>query len=380
MLKNLSYLFCFILDKWYICIILYNFRFNLLRIKILKSEEKEMNDFNVTIDAVEKQIASTKNDVVVKNNNSNFDEKNYLNTRLQKGIDNKKVKIRILPVSETEHGLFVEIKTHSLKVDSKISESGFKNFVCINNTSLPTYDKSKPCPLCSKMFELFKTAKALKNEGKIAEAQTLYDRAKMLQTKTTYIIRVIDRNNEADGPKFWKFNKNYKGDGILDKLMTLFENRRAEHLENEGKDDYNIFDLNNGLDIVLTIKRQYDKEGNELPPSINVDAETKEKPLSNDPEQVRKWVTDSKKWYDVYAVKSPEYLSIIADDKIPSKDESGNWVGQEKGKKENSLDTIKQESQNILEQQVVTTTTPNEVVTVVNTAVNSSDEEDELPF
>lgn len=338
-----------------------------------------MNEFNVTIDAVEKQIANTKNDVIVKNNNSSFNEKNYLDTRLQKGIDNKKVKIRILPVSETDHGLFVEIKTHSLKVDSKISESGFKNFVCLNNPSLPDYDNSKKCPLCTKMFELFKSAKVLKNEGKIAEAQTLYDRAKMLQTKTTYIIRVIDRNHEDDGPKFWKFNKNYKGNGILDRLMTLFENRRAEHLENEGKDDYNIFDLNNGLDIVLTIKRQYDKEGNELPPSINVDAETKEKPLSNDPEQVKKWVTDSKKWYDVYSVKTPDYLSIIADDKIPFKDENGNWIGQDKTKRENTIDVVKKESQGLLEQYVVTKPIQTEVVTVTNNTV-TSDEDDDLPF
>ena len=48
-----------------------------------------MNDFNVTIDAVEKQIASTKNDVVVKNNNSNFDEKNYLNTSESTSIINQ---------------------------------------------------------------------------------------------------------------------------------------------------------------------------------------------------------------------------------------------------------------------------------------------------
>ena len=145
--------------------------------------------------------------------------------------------------------------------------------------------------------------------------------------KSTYIVRVIDRNKEEQGVKFWRFNKNSKGDGIFDKLVTLFQNRRDSYREN-GKGDYNIFDLYNGRDIILTVTRQFDKSGKEIAPSYQIDAEDFEKPLSQNAEQIEKWVNDPKQWYDAYTARTDDYLSIIAEDKVPIRNSEGQWIAK----------------------------------------------------
>ena len=199
-------------------------------------------------------------------------------------------------------------------------------------------------------------------------------------------MRVIDRDNEKDGVKFWKFNKSYRGTGILDQLLALYNNRREE-LRLEGEENFNLFDLNNGCDIILTISRQFDKEGKELPyNSIKVDAATKQKPLSQDVDQMNAWISDSKKWYDIYSVKPADYISIILDGKIPRRDDNGNLVGVEIGSaitKEEEAAEIAEKGEEILEQdnsETVAQTDPTEVKKAVDvTSVNDSDD-DELPF
>ena len=199
-------------------------------------------------------------------------------------------------------------------------------------------------------------------------------------------MRVIDRDNEKDGVKFWKFNKSYRGTGILDQLLALYNNRREE-LRLEGEENFNLFDLNNGCDIILTISRQFDKEGKELPyNSIKVDAATKQKPLSQDVDQMNAWISDPKKWYDIYSVKPADYISIILDGKIPHRDDNGNLVGVEISsaitKKEEAAE-IAEKGEEILEQDnsaTVAQTDTTEVKKAVDvTSVNDSDD-DELPF
>ena len=199
-------------------------------------------------------------------------------------------------------------------------------------------------------------------------------------------MRVIDRDNEKDGVKFWKFNKSYRGTGILDQLLALYNNRREE-LRLEGEENFNLFDLNNGCDIILTISRQFDKEGKELPyNSIKVDAATKQKPLSQDVDHMNAWISDPKKWYDIYSVKPADYISIILDGKIPRRDDNGNLVGVEIGSaitKEEEAAEIAEKGEEILEQdnyETVAQTDPTEVKKAVDvTSVNDSDD-DELPF
>lgn len=305
---------------------------------------------NVTIEAIEQQIEEAKragNSVGGKK----FDARNYLDTRLKNGENSKKIRIRILPVSAENHSFCLEFKTHSLKVPKEVSKSGYKLFFCLNDEQIPNRDKSVKCPICEKARELFKAAKDLKAKGEAQQSETLYKKACSLMGKSTYVVRVIDRDHENEGVKFWRFNKNSKGEGIFDKLITLYRNRRDSYREN-GRGDYNIFDLSNGRDIILTVTRQFDKKGGELPPSYQLDAEDFEKPLSKDVEQMNAWINDTKKWSDVYGTRPAEYLRIIAEDGIPVKDANGKWIAkaaavQEKAERDEAV----MQAQSILEEQ-----------------------------
>ena len=144
--------------------------------------------------------------------------------------------------------------------------------------------------------------------------------------------------------------------------------------------------MNNGCDIILTISRQFDKEGKELPyNSIKVDAATKQKPLSQDVDQMNAWISDSKKWYDIYSVKPADYIKIVLDGKMPRRDDNGNLVAAEinsgNTKKEDAAE-IAEKGEEILEQDNFATevqTIADKVKSVADvTSVNDSD--DELPF
>lgn len=342
--------------------------------------EKSMNA-NITIDAVEEQIANSKSNNKSNANKKMFNPKDYLDTKLKSGETSRKIKVRILPIAPDDGNFCVEVQTHNLKVDKQIAESGFKSFICLNNAQLPTYNKSVKCPLCNKAFELFKRCKEMRAEGKDEKLiKPLYERACNLANKSTYFVRVIQRGKEEEGVKFWRFNKNSKGEGIFDKLIALYQNKKEAYKE-AGKGDYNIFDLNNGRDIIITINRCFDKNGEELQQSCLIDANDFESPLTTDPELSEKWINDEKRWYNAYTARTPDYLEVIAEGEIPYKNEDGKWVAKstiEKYKQEekNNKEAVQQEANKVLEETMSknepTTKTPN--VNVVEEV------EDELPF
>lgn len=337
---------------------------------------------NVSSAVVAQQFAKMDGNNTDANAKNKFNVKDYLDTRLKAGETVRKVKIRVLPVSATSENFLVELKTHSLKVDKKIAESGFKSFICLNDEKVPNYDKNTKCPLCSKAYELFKKAKELKQEGKTKEAEPIYNRAKQLMNKTTYILRVIDRAKEEEGVKFWRFNMNLRGDGILDKLRNIYYNKKDDYRDSGRGDDYNIFDLQNGRDIILTISRQLDGFGNELPaPAINVDVSDFESPLTKDEEQFERWVNDPKKWHDAYATRTSDYLSIIADGEVPVRNSDGVWVAETIRDEENNArkaeqQEVEKEAEKILENTAENIKTePKATVEVV-----MDDDDDDLPF
>lgn len=340
-----------------------------------------MSNANVTVEAVENMIARTRNGSNDNTKGNTFDAKNYLDTRLKPGETSRKVKVRILPVSADDNNFALEVKTHSLKLDKKIAESGFKSFICLDDTKIPNYDTKNKCPLCSKAYELFKQAKALKNDGKENMAQPLYDRAKQLMNKSTYFVRVIDRSLENEGVKFWRFNKSFKGEGIMDKLIDLYDNKKDAYKEKDPNSNYNIFDLNNGRDIILTIKRAYDKQGKELPNAISIDASDSESPLTTDMELFDKWINDPKKWYNAYTIRTNDYLSIIADGEIPVKNSEGKWVSEslrneEMSAKEQEAKEIAEESEKILAQENIKPTSTMKATVEYDV----EDDDDDLPF
>ena len=147
------------------------------------------------------------------------------------------------------------------------------------------------------------------------KSKKLFKKACSLKNKITYIVRVIERGKENEGVKFWRFNENTQGKGIYDSLIALYKQRKADMAE-AGVENYNIFDLDEGRDIVLSLKRTVRTDGQEGV-AIQINDKSINKPLTQDVELGNSWINDVKKWYNAYTVKSPEYLSIIADDKIP---------------------------------------------------------------
>lgn len=285
-----------------------------------------MSSFNVNVSSsvIEESIAAK--DVSNFKQKAEFDVKNYLNTKLEPHENNRKVVIRILPVSTEDGNFRIAIKTHNLKVSKKIANSGFKSFLCLNDPQVPNYDTNKSCPICSKAEEYFSNAKACMAEDK-DKSKKLFVKGCSLKCKTTYIVRVIERGKEHEGVKFWRFNENTQGKGIYDSLIALYKQRKDD-MEEAGVENYNIFDLNNGRDIVIDLTRTKRSDGQEGIATIITDKSINT-PLTKDLELGNSWINDTKKWYDAYASKPHEYLEIIAEDKIPFFDKSlGTFVGK----------------------------------------------------
>lgn len=260
--------------------------------------------------------------------NSTFDPTIYLNTKLEDGVNEKIVRIRILPVSSTDSNIFLRLKTHSLKVDHEIAKNGFKSFICLNDEHIANGGNRHNCPLCNKAQELFDEAKKQREKGDTNLSLTLFKQACSFKYKYTYIVRVIDRDHEDEGVKFWRFNENSKGEGCYDKLMAIYNTRREQKPDGTY---YNIFDLMEGRDIVLTIKRVFDTKGNDTgKSSINITDGNFSKPLSQNIEQANAWINDEKKWSDAYRIKDSDYMAIVADGRIPVKDrETGKYEAKD---------------------------------------------------
>lgn len=266
---------------------------------------------NVSGSAVEESMDKPQKTAQKKND---FDAKNYLDTKLADGQNERTITVRILPVSNEDGNFRIAVKTHNLKVNRRIAQSGFKSFLCLDDPQVPNYNPSIRCPICEKSQYYFEEAKKCRETDK-EKSKKLFMKACSLKNKVTYIVRVIERGKESEGVKFWRFNENTQGKGIYDSLIALYKQRKNDMAE-EGIENYNIFDLDNGRDIVLNLTRTERSDGQEGI-AIQITDKSINKPLTNDIELGNAWINDVKKWYNAYTVKSPEYLSIIADDMIP---------------------------------------------------------------
>ena len=245
-----------------------------------------------------------------------FDPKNYLDLELKDHEATKTVKVRFLPISASDSTVFFDITTHALKVDRKIAKSGFKSYVCLNDEKVGSKEE---CPICKKSKELFDKSAKARQEGNEALSKSLFKEACSLKKKRTFITRVIDRDHEEEGVKFWRFNENSKGEGIYDKLMSLYNTRKQESLD-EGKGEYNIFDLYEGKDIIINANKSQIPDGfggmkNTI--AYNITDSGNSKPLSKDIEKANCWLNDEKTWKDVYSNKTAGYLELVVNGKIP---------------------------------------------------------------
>jgi hypothetical protein len=295
---------------------------------------------------------------------STFDAKNYLDTRLKKGEKKKELKIRLLPnPSEQGFSPFIKVHTHNLsKLPKEISESGFKNYICLEKSNIDHEKYGKKCPFCELQREAYNEStkvmteaenkakevekeytqflitgnktEATKREVKMREIRVAAEaKKKSLQelslsniARESVIMRVIERGKEDEGVKFWKVNVSRRGDDAYSLIKNL-----AERLYKEGQEngvEENIYDSFKGRDITVTISGSDNEKDNKT--SISVTPALAQSPISRDEETMRAWIYDEKKWNDVFAVKPYEYLSIVSKGEIPWFDrESGKWVSKE---------------------------------------------------
>jgi len=138
--------------------------------------------------------------------------------------------------------------------------------------------------------------------------------AKQYKSRKFYIVKVIDRDREEDGPKFWRFKHNYKNDGILDKIIPIWKNKG------------DVTDAEKGRDLIIELTKSKTGKGKEYT-SVSTIMYDDVQPLSEDKDQMKEWINDELTWRDVYSKKPVEYLEAIAQGKTPKWDsEKGGYV------------------------------------------------------
>lgn len=200
-----------------------------------------------------------------------YDLKNYFNTMLKDGIKTGSKKVRILP--NAGKSPFVEMMAHKIKVGSD-----WKTFACLQ------HEKQTDCPFCEAREALLAT-------GKDSDKEL----AKKYGARKMYIIKVIDRNVEEEGVKFWRISHDYRKQGTFDKIAGI--------IQAVGQD---ISLADTGRDLIINIAR----DQNNIPTITGI-VQCDPSPLSSDTEKAKLWIADTRTWEDVYSLKNYDYLEII---------------------------------------------------------------------
>jgi hypothetical protein len=234
--------------------------------------------------------------------------KKYFTTYLPKGSKSGQARIRILPTSDGSSP-FKEVWFHEVQVDGK--------WVKLYD---PGKNDGERSPLTEVYEELMSTGK--ESDKKLAA---------QYRPRKFYIVKVVDRDNEEDGVKFWRFKDNYKQEGILDKIIPIWR----------AKGD--ITDSKEGRDLIVELAKSKSNSGVEytIVQTIMFDDPS---PLSTDKSQMKEWLEDELTWADVYAKRDVEYLEAIARGETPVwdselkkfvyGDESTETIGGSKKEKE----------------------------------------------
>lgn len=329
------------------------------------------NTSNITIEAMEAETSS-KSSSAKNFKETVFDAKNYLNVRLGNNETSKDLKIRLLPIDGNSQTPFKRIHVHNVKVPTEISASGYKTYVCIEKTEDIDHERyGTKCPFCEMNRAYYKkyaeeTDPKLKEEWKRKSLSFLSNEA--------CVVRCIERGAEEDGPKFWKFNIRTDKQDPKGQILSLYNTRRQESLE-DGEQEENILDIRSGKDLKVTISYAADNGQGAKRTAVKIVDCGKSKPLSTDEAQIDAWVNDSKKWSDVFSIKPYEYLKIVIDGQVPFFDKAQNkWVTREE--KQESIAAENDE----LDEQIKTISSEFSTVTGETTEVSATETTEELPF
>ena len=200
-------------------------------------------------------------------------------------------RIRILPTPDGSSP-FKEVWFHEILVDGK-----WQKFYD------PGKNDNERSPLSEVYDELMST-------GRDSDKEL----AKQYKPRKFYIVKVIDRDNEQDGPKFWRFKHNYKQEGIFDKIIPIYK----------AKGD--VADPDKGRDLILELTKAKTPTGAfyTVIQTVMYDDPT---PVHEDEDVMADWVGNELTWEDVYSKKATEYLEAIARGEVPKWDsDAGKYV------------------------------------------------------
>ena len=293
-----------------------------------------------------KQYESSHNGKRDSGSQKTYDLKNYFNTVLPKGVDSQTKRIRILPPSGESKTPFDTMWGHVKKVNGE-----WKTFPCLK------HEMDEDCPFCQAREALLATGK---EEDK--------ELAKQYSARQFYVIKIIDRDNEADGVKFWRIKHNYKKQGVFDKIMAAIKLAGHNITDTEEGRDLNIEIIRDGLtSIVQAVSVALDKS-----------------PLSANETKVNEWTSDTRTWEDVYSVRGYEYLAIIVKGDTPVWDKDDKcYVGklelEAKGKTvSNDENTDLEDELDMGVQKVEKPVVKSEPVSVSTS--EDDEDDDDLPF
>jgi hypothetical protein len=236
--------------------------------------------------------------------------------------------IRILPTTDGSSP-FKEVWFHEINVDGK-----WQKF----------YDPGKNDNERSPLNEVYDE---LMSTGRESDKQL----ATQYKARKFYIVKVVDRDHEEDGVKFWRFKHNYKQEGILDKIIPIWK----------AKGD--VTDSDNGRDLILELTKAKTPKGATYTviQTVMYDDPT---PTHEDAEQASTWINDELTWEDVYSKKPVEYLESIARGETPRWDtDAGKYIYSNSSESEVSMGG----------------STPKSINEVADPQANTVEDED-LPF
>lgn len=216
--------------------------------------------------------------------------KKYFTTVLPKGSKGEERRIRILPTKDGSSP-FKEVYFHEIQVDGKW---------------VKLYDPKQE----GKRSPLNEVKEGLEMTGLDSDREL----ARQYRSRKFYIVKVIDRDHEQDGVKFWRFKHNAKQDGILDKIFPVFQKKG------------DITDPTKGRDLTLFLTLTKSGTGKEYT-TINSIIPEDASPLHEDDNMSKTWLDDELTWSDVYSKKPEEYLDMVAKGEVPRWDvDSKKWV------------------------------------------------------
>jgi hypothetical protein len=245
-----------------------------------------------TFDAVLAQYEKNKNATSGNANRVSQEDrmKKYFTTVLPKGSKGEERRIRILPTPDGSSP-FKEVYFHEVQVDGKW---------------VKLYDPKQE----GKRSPLNEVHEGLMMTGVESDREL----ARQYRSRKFYIVKVIDRDHEQDGVKFWRFKHNAKGDGVLDKIFPIFKNKG------------DVTEPQKGRDLIISLTLTKSGTGKEYT-SINSVIPEDAGPLHEDENVAKTWLEDELTWSDVYSKKGEDYLEMVAKGEVPRWDnDSKKWV------------------------------------------------------